>query len=134
MQHVSRTPPSVQNQTIDQKLLFQMQLFHKILRIWQKRLFQISTKLKEKPTHIDCLANFRGKDFFHLIFESLILTSNDPEWPAILVKFSWSKCKQCDCSYLAAFCKTWVPFSIPLKEKQNIGNWSHPKSVIFYES
>ena len=48
MQHVSRTPPSGQNQTIDQKLLFQMQLFHKILRRLQRRLFQISRKLDEK--------------------------------------------------------------------------------------
>ena len=143
MQHVSQTPPSGQNQTIDQKLLFQMQLFHKILRRLQRRLFKISPKgckkgvdecmssrihgqnfvapgpvrdseiflgpgpvpgsevflgpgpvwseiskifpglvrgslhgLK-KPTHIDCLANFRGRKFRHLTFEIILLTSND---------------------------------------------------------
>ena len=88
MQHVSRTPPSGQNQTIDQKLLFQMQLFHKILRRLQRRLFQIS-KIKldkkkysqvlrlKKPTQVDCLANFRGTKFRHLAFEIILLTSND---------------------------------------------------------
>ena len=96
--------------------------------------FRFQQNWREKPMHIDSLANFRGTDFFHLTFETLVLTSHDPKWPAILVKFSWSECKQCDCSYLAAFCRTRIPFSIPLKEKQNIGNWSHPKSVIFYES
>ena len=64
MQHVSRTPPSVQNQTIDQKLLFQMQLFHKILRIWQKRLFQISTKLKEKTYAYRLPGQFSRQRFF----------------------------------------------------------------------